>query len=60
MTDIDRAIHALECCIESDETCECPPGCPFGGDPDCEMKAKMLARDVLKARRSKERANHER
>ena len=48
MTRLDKAIFALECCIESDETCECPPGCPFGGDPECETDAKRLARDVLK------------
>lgn len=53
MTDINKAIFALECCIESDETCECPPGCPFGGEHDCETKAKKLARDVLKMYRGK-------
>lgn len=48
MTKLDKAIYSLECCIESDETAECPPGCPFGGDPDCEEKVKKLAREVLK------------
>lgn len=52
MTEIDKAIFALECCIESDETAECPPGCPFGDDPECEIKAKMFARDVLKTFRN--------
>ena len=61
MNKLDKAIHALECCIESDETAECPPGCPFGGDQDCETKIKRLARELLRAQREKERAaNHER
>lgn len=48
MTKLDKAIYSLECCIESDETAECPPGCPFIDDPDCEEKVKKLAREVLK------------
>ena len=53
MTDLNAAVLALECCIESDETGECPPGCPFSGDPDCESMAKRLARDVLKRQQKK-------
>lgn len=50
MTKLDKAIYSLECCIESDETAECPPGCPFIDDPDCkcELEVKKLAREVLK------------
>ena len=59
MTRLNAAIYALECCIESDETAECPPGCPFGGDPDCEMKTKQLARDVLKEYRNKKQEGME-
>ena len=50
MNSLDKAVRALECCIVSDETAECPPGCPFGGEPDCETLAKKAAMNELKPR----------
>ena len=49
MNEIDKVLEGLRCCIESDQTCECPERCPYGAAmlEDCEMTLKQDALAVI-------------
>ena len=49
MSDFEKVIKGLECCIFSDEECECLDECPYHDDcweTDCEL-GYILKKDAL-------------